>query len=62
MSLSELTTHPNRYTNLFSTTQTTQILYPQHRKKIAEATQTTYFNQWQEYSYLTFSTNTKLTT
>ena len=33
MSFSELTTHPNRYTNSFNTTQTTQILYPQHRKK-----------------------------
>ena len=43
MSFSELTTHLNRYTNLFSTTQTTQILYPQHRKKITEATKTTYF-------------------
>ena len=39
MSFSEFTTHPNRYTNLFNTTQTTQILYPQHRKKTTETTQ-----------------------
>ena len=33
MSFSEFITHPNRYTNLFNATQTTQILYPQHRTK-----------------------------
>ena len=31
-------THPNRSTNLFNTTQTTQILYSQHRKKILRLT------------------------
>ena len=33
MNFSEFITHPNRYTNLFNTTQTTQILYLLHRKK-----------------------------
>ena len=33
MRFSEFTTHPNRYTNSFNTTQTTQILYLLHRKK-----------------------------
>ena len=36
MSFSEFITHPNRYTNLFNTTQTTQILSPQPRKKNSE--------------------------
>ena len=39
MSFSEFVTHPNRSTSLFNTIQTTQILYPQHRKKILRCKQ-----------------------
>ena len=48
MNFSKLITHLDRSANLFNSTQTTQILYPQRRKKIwdwdytTETAQTTY--------------------
>ena len=68
MSCPEFITHPKRSTDLFNITQTRKIHYKQSRKKFCdepyktELTQTTYFKQWQEYFYLTFSTNTTLLT